>query len=99
MACLEEAFPPKQQHALALAAKSTELNPVENIWQLMRDNWLSNRAFKSYEDILDHYCFAWDKLIDMPWKIMSIGSIDWLIGHNGETWYYSAVRQFACAVE
>jgi hypothetical protein len=51
--------------------------PVENIWQFMRDNWLSNRVFKSYEDILDHCCFAWNKLIDMPWKIMSIGSRDW----------------------
>jgi hypothetical protein len=32
------------------------------------DNWLSNRVFKSYDDILDHCCFAWNKLIDMPWK-------------------------------
>jgi len=23
---------------------NTELNPVENIWQFMRDNWLSNRG-------------------------------------------------------
>jgi hypothetical protein len=30
-----------------------ELNPVENIWQYMRDNWLSNRVFQSYDDILD----------------------------------------------
>jgi hypothetical protein len=27
--------------------------------QFMRDNWLSNRVFKSYDDILDHCCFAW----------------------------------------
>jgi hypothetical protein len=26
----------------------------------MRDNWLSNRVFKSYDDILDHCCFAWN---------------------------------------
>jgi len=51
-----------------LPPKSPELNPVENIWQFMRDNWLSNRVFKSYDDILDHCCFAWNKLIDMPWK-------------------------------
>jgi hypothetical protein len=44
---------------------------VENIWQFMRDNWLSNRVFESYDDILDHCCFAWNKLIDMPWKIIS----------------------------
>jgi hypothetical protein len=43
----------------------------------MRDNWLSNRIFESYDDILDHCCFAWNKLIDMPWKIISIGTRDW----------------------
>ena len=36
---------------LPLPPKSPELNPVENIWQYMRDNWLSNRVFKSYDDI------------------------------------------------
>src|SRR2546430_17013664 len=56
-----------------LPPKCPELNPVENIWQYMRDNWLSNRVFKSYDDILDHCCHAWNTLIDMPWKIMSIG--------------------------
>ena len=28
---------------LALPPRSPELNPVENVWQFMRDNWLSNR--------------------------------------------------------
>jgi hypothetical protein len=43
----------------------------------MRDNWLSNRVFESYDDILDPCCFAWNKLIDMPWKIISIGTREW----------------------
>ena len=42
----------------------------------MRDNWLSNRDFKSYDDIVDH-CYAWNALIDRPWKIMSIGIRQW----------------------
>src|SRR5208282_798613 len=29
---------------MPLPPKSPELNPVENIWQYMRDNWLSNRV-------------------------------------------------------
>ena len=33
---------------LALPPRSPELNPVENVWQFMCDNWLSNRIFKSY---------------------------------------------------
>lgn len=30
----------------------------------MRDNWLSSRIFKSYGDIVDHCCVAWNKLVD-----------------------------------
>jgi hypothetical protein len=62
---------------LALPPKCPELNPVENIWQYMRENWLSNRVFKSYDDIVDHCCYAWNTLVDRPWKIMSIGLRQW----------------------
>lgn len=51
---------------LPLPPKSPELNPVENVWQFMRDNWLSNRVFKSYEDIVDHCCYAWRTLQERP---------------------------------
>jgi len=37
---------------IALPAKCPELNPVENVCQFMRDNWLSNRVFKSYDDLV-----------------------------------------------
>ena len=60
-----------------LPPKSPELNPVENVWQFIRENWLSNRVFKSYDDILNHCCFAWNQLIQQPWKIMSIGLRKW----------------------
>ena len=43
----------------------------------MRQNWLSNRIFKSFDDIVDHCCNAWNTLIDQPWKIMSIARRDW----------------------
>ena len=65
---------------LALPPRSPELNPVENIWQFMRDNWLSNRVFKSYDEILALCCEAWNKLIDQPWTIMSIGHRKWAHG-------------------
>jgi transposase len=54
-----------------------ELNPVETIWQFLRENWLSSRVFASYRDIVDHCCDAWNRLIDQPWIIMSIGLRDW----------------------
>lgn len=45
---------PKNISIIALTAKCPELNPVENIWQFMRDNWLSNRVFTSRDSIVDH---------------------------------------------
>ncbi len=52
-------------------------NPTENVWQFLRDNWLSDRVFKNYEDIVAHCCDAWKKLVEQPWRIMSIGLRDW----------------------
>jgi len=43
----------------------------------LSDNWLSNRVFRSYDDILEHCCYAWNKLVDQPWTIMLIGLRDW----------------------
>src|SRR3954451_25407247 len=67
----------RQSHAGAAAARAPELNPVENIWQFLRDNGLSSRVFASYRDIVDHCCDAWNRLIDQPWLILSIGLRDW----------------------
>jgi hypothetical protein len=50
---------------------------MENVWQVLRENWLSNRIFTSYKDVLDHCCDAWKRLTDQPWTIMSIGLRDW----------------------
>jgi hypothetical protein len=32
---------------LPLPAECPELNPTENVWQFLRDNWFSNRVFRS----------------------------------------------------
>src|SRR5579864_7489592 len=64
---------------LPLPPRAPELNSQENIWQFMRQNWLSNRIFKSFDDIVDHCCYAWNTLIDQPWKIMSVAHRDWAV--------------------
>jgi DDE superfamily endonuclease len=63
---------PSNISLLLLPPRAPELNGQENVWQFMRQNWLSNRIFKSFDDIVDHCCYAWNTLIDQPWKIMSI---------------------------
>ena len=63
-----------------LPPKCPELNPQENVWQFMRDNWLSNRVFASYDNLVDHCCDAWNKLLAQPWTIMSLGLRQWAHG-------------------
>ena len=77
-----ELKPPKNLSLIFLPSRAPELNPAENIWQFLRQNHLSNRVFETYEDILDAACDAWNRLIDQPWRIMSIGMRDW--AHKGQ---------------
>jgi putative transposase len=62
---------------IPLPAKCPVLNPVEYIWQFIRNNRLSNRVFRSERDIVDHCCHAWNKFGEQPWRIISIGLRDW----------------------
>ncbi len=67
-----------------LPAKCLELIAQETVWQFMRENWLLNRFFGSNEDLLDHCCAAWNRLVDQPWRIMSLGLHDWAHGFRSE---------------
>ena len=42
---------PKNLTLVFLPSRAPELNPVENIWQYLRANWLSNRVFETYDAI------------------------------------------------
>ncbi len=68
---------PRNITIILLPPRSPELNPVENIWQYLRQNWLSNRVFPTYEAILDAGCDAWNRLIAQPQTITSIGMRKW----------------------
>ena len=73
---------PKNLTPILLPSRSPELNPVENIWQYLRANYLSNRVFETYNDIIHAACDAWNKLIAKPNVITSIGMRQW--AHNGQ---------------
>ena len=57
---------PKNITSIFLPSRAPELNPVENIWQYLRQNWLSNTVFENYDAIVDAACGAWRKLIAQP---------------------------------
>lgn len=54
-----------------------ELNAAENIWQYLRQTYLSNRVFESYTAILDACQHAWLKLVDEVGRIASIATRQW----------------------
>ena len=57
---------PKNVSLLHPPPYSPELNPVENIWQFLRQNHLGNRVFESYAAIVDACCAAWNALVAEP---------------------------------
>ena len=79
---------PKNITPIFLASHAPELNPVENIWQYLRANWLSNRVFETVDDIIDAVCEAWHKLVAQPETITSIGIRQWAhVGRAQGRWY------------
>jgi len=74
---------PKNITPIFLPSRAPELNPVENVWQYLRSNWLSNRVFDTYHAIVDAACEAWQKLVAKPKTITSIGTREW--AHVGQS--------------
>jgi hypothetical protein len=70
---------PSNISLLPLPPRSPELNAQENVWQFMRQNWLSNRIFTGFDNIVDLCCDAWNRLTNQPWKIMSIAHRQWTV--------------------
>ena len=62
---------------LPLPPYAPELNPVENVWQYLRQNALSHLVWESYEAVVDACCDAWNDLVTTPQRIRSIASREW----------------------
>ncbi len=68
---------PENISLLRLPPYSPELNPVENIWEYLRANKLSNSVFDTYDTIVDRCCAAWTWLMDTPDRIRSLATTPW----------------------
>ena len=77
-------FPPNLT-PIWLPSRAPELNPVENVWQHLRGNWLSNAVFETFNAIIDAACDAWRNLTARPEVIASIGMRRWAHVGVGQT--------------
>lgn len=62
---------------LHLPPYSPQPNPVENVWQFLRQNYLAHRVLDTYDEIVQACCDAWNALVGAPDRIRSIASRSW----------------------
>lgn len=62
---------------LFLPPYSPELNAIERVWLYLRERFLSQRLWASYDDILDACCAAWNALLNETGRIRSLCALDW----------------------
>ena len=68
---------PRNLTLVPLPPACPELNAAENIWQYLRQTYLSNRVFQTYDAILDACQDAWRKLLAEVGRIMSVAAREW----------------------
>ncbi len=64
---------------MPLPPYSPELNPVEQVWQQLRQRDLANRCFKDYEHIVEVCCEAWNKFVECPNNIQTLCTRKWAL--------------------
>ena len=62
---------------LPLPSYSPELNPVENVWEYLRQNKLGLRVWPGYDAIVATCCEAWNWLMAAPDRLASITRREW----------------------
>tara|TARA_R110000782_G_scaffold31795_1_gene77869 strand:- start:61 stop:579 length:519 start_codon:yes stop_codon:yes gene_type:complete len=63
---------------ITLPPYSPELNPIEQVWQWLRQNELANRCFEGYEDIVEQCCRAWNRFISDNKRVANLCMRDWI---------------------
>jgi len=62
---------------LKIPPVSPELNPIEQVWQCLRQNKLANRCFDNYDAIVDACCKAWSWFEAQPQRISQLTQRQW----------------------
>ena len=62
---------------MPLPPYSPELNPVERVWEFLKERFLSHRLHDDYEAIVEAACIAWNKLTGEPGRLTSLTWLPW----------------------
>lgn len=69
---------PSRMRLALLPPYSPELNPVEPLWDYVRDNYTGNRVFPSLRSVENRLCDAFAEFRDDPILVQSITLFDWI---------------------
>jgi hypothetical protein len=50
---------------------------VEQLWQQIKQRFLSNTAFQNYDDIIERSCQAWNEILSEDGFIKNLCSREW----------------------
>ena len=70
---------PDNMTLLPLPPYSPELNPAEQVWEVIRRDSLANRCFENYEELLAACCSAWNKFVEQAGVVSSLCSREWAV--------------------
>ena len=68
---------PDNMTIVYLPSYSPECNPHENVWEYLKNNYLSNRVYKDLDHLMEACCKAWNGLCSESGRINSIGMRRW----------------------
>src|SRR5512139_35696 len=70
---------PKNMALVRLPPYSPELNPVEHLWDEIREKWFPNLAFRELDSVEDLLENALHTLEQDPARVASLAGFDWLV--------------------
>jgi len=68
---------PPHMQLLSLPPYSPELNPVEHLWDHLRENYLGNHVFHSLDQVVRQVCRGLKTLHQQPKLVQSMTCFDW----------------------
>ncbi|WP_173424727.1 transposase, partial [Photobacterium sanctipauli] len=48
---------------IQLPPHSLDMNPIEQVWNLLRHHCLANQSFTEYNDLVSKVCMAWNQFL------------------------------------
>lgn len=78
----EELTVPQNMHLIFLPPYSPELNPVEHIWDSIRENWFRNQVFESMDSVENQLIKALVALEKDPEMVRRMAGFPWIVSIN-----------------